>query len=689
MAVNTPRAVKHVHASAQFDFVYGRFNLSPQWAIPYFATTMTMREAAESLRLVNDFPGNESMAWKLDELYQRDIDWGRVEREILPYLSSSEEPQFFNSLTIAFMPIRDNEVKQSFKGVEWDCPELPGQFAKTMKVGPISIGYWADWESPEEANARIGQIRWNPQQVFSVAIDGQHRLAALKLASKGFEERADKTQVPVLLLLLDDRVGFRAPAGSKLVDLMRTLFITLNKHAEKVSRPRQILLDDRDPHALCVRALVGDQLGDGTEELASGVLPLSLVDWHREQAKIDDGPYITTILGLDWIIEKTLRSKPIKDYSSYGLVSKQLRAISLSLGLNLHRPGSRTFQRLREVTEHAVEPFSYTGFWSHDKYEGELGAIVEAFRANWAKALVEVLTGFTPYAQLIARRRADGNLSAEFTNWYYLMWRKDQGERANDEYTNFVHRLKNRKEKPISKSTFETNHEAIEAIKIDNLAYKVAFQRALVLGFLEFVTIDGADLPDSDLEDENNDENESDEDEAAESNTESAPPEEIDGLYLRRAKEFVQGLNALVESEPEFLNVKGSFDGVFIWQGSLYNRVEDVIDFTLGASKRASHLVFIAAALALCKHQGGEAIKGGFASFWDGLASSEVGIHKKIWKTIDRKFADEAGAGGRIVLGREEAYSIEMAREEAKIRAERMWQALGMPGPSKKREKKK
>src|SRR5205807_997715 len=294
------------------------------------------------------------------------------------------------------MPIRDNEVKPNFAGGGWNCPELVGDFAKQLAIGPISVGYWAAWESPEDSGARIGQIRWNPQQVFSVAIDGQHRLAALKIKSKGFDERVDKTQIPVLLLLLDERVGFRAPKDRKLVELMRTLFIALNKHAEKVSRPRQILLDDQDPHALCVCALVGDQITEGTKELASGQLPLSLVDWHREQAKIDDGPYITTILGLDWIVEKTLRSKPIKDYSFYGAVSKQLRALSLSLGLDLHRPGSATFERLKEIEKNAVEPFSYTGSWSHDKNDGELGEIVEAFRSTWAKPLVEVLTGFAP-----------------------------------------------------------------------------------------------------------------------------------------------------------------------------------------------------------------------------------------------------------------------------------------------------
>ena len=209
------------------------------------------------------------------------------------------------------------------------------------------------------------------------------------------------------------------------------------------------------------------------------------------------------------------------------------------------------------------------------------------------------------------------------------MWRKDQGERANQEYTNFVSRLKNRKDHPINKAIFEQQLTAIESLKASNLAYKVAFQRALILAFLEFVTIDGTDLPDFEGDDENGDSNDSDETKEVQDKYESAPTGGAGALCLKRAKQFVKGLNVLVEAAPEFLDVKGAFDSSFIWQGSLYNRVDDAIDFTLGASNRASHLVFIAAALALCKQQGDEAIEGGFDAFWGTVSESDIGIHKK------------------------------------------------------------
>lgn len=685
----TPKAVRYVPASAQLEFVFGRFNLSHQWAVPYFTTTMTMRQAAESLRLVNDLPGNESLGWKIDELYQRDIDWGRVEHEIVPYLAGSEEPQFFNSLTIAFMPIRDNEMRQGFGGEGWAPPPLDGDYAKTLEVGPISVGYFSGWESVEDPGARIGQIRWNTQQVFSVAIDGQHRLAAIKIAAKGFDERLDRTQVPVILLVLDERVGFRAPARHRLVDLMRNLFITLNKHARTVSRPRQLLLDDNDPHSLCVRALVGERIRDGAKELGSAQLPLSLVDWHSEQAKFEKGPYVTTILGLDWIVEKTLKTKPIKDYAQYGSVRKQLRAMSLSLGLNFHRPGSATFDRFVEIEKNAVEPFAFTGAWSHDAHDGELGEIVEAFRARWAPGLAVVLTEFQPYADLIGRRIKQASLTAEFTNWYYLLMRKEQGERASDEYSNFVNRLRTRKDHPISSATLQQSLGELDGLKEDSLAFKVAFQRALISAFLEFAALESDDLPDVEADEE-------DADESPEEDPEDAAPLPKKGgsqgaVIKERARQFVAALNRLVTKAPEFLDVKGTLakSESYIWQGSLYNRGADAIDFTIGASRRALDIVFLAATLAFCAEQDDAATRDGFERFWESLPESEVGLHKRLLRCIDNRFCAVTGAGGRIVQEQGE-YSAADARKEAKARAKWIWEVLGMPtGGSEKKGKKK
>src|SRR5262249_39830800 len=150
-----------------------------------------------------------------------------------------------------------------------------------------------------------------------------------------------------------------------------------------VSRPRQILLDDKDPHSLCVRAIVGREIRDGDDELraVSPCLPLSLVDWHSESAKVDEGPYLVTTLGLDWIVTTIFGAKPIVDYTDYKAIKRQLKALTDALGVDM----SGALDRLRNLESLAVEPFQYTsGEAVNDGPPGgELGEVVAAFRRVW------------------------------------------------------------------------------------------------------------------------------------------------------------------------------------------------------------------------------------------------------------------------------------------------------------------
>lgn len=94
---------KNVSATQEFDFLYGSFELS-KVHIPYFATTLTLQDAASDLKLASDILSSEDINWSLTELFQRDIDWSRVHKKIVPYLQTSDTPQFFNSITIALLP---------------------------------------------------------------------------------------------------------------------------------------------------------------------------------------------------------------------------------------------------------------------------------------------------------------------------------------------------------------------------------------------------------------------------------------------------------------------------------------------------------------------------------------------------------------------------------------------------------
>jgi hypothetical protein len=692
-----PKATRNIPKTEPFDFIYGKYHLS-QWCIPYFFTSMSLRHASECLKRFDEFPGVEQMNWRIEELYQRDLDWSRVERKIVPYLRATGQPQFFNALTVALLPITAASVVGGFESGNWQPPEMeqPEEFEKVVSIGPITCAYYEAWQSTSDPGAKLGKIRWNPREIFSVAIDGQHRLAAIKklVETSGTSSRMDESQVPVILLVFDPRLGYLSPADSGLVDVLRALFIDLNKHAQPVGRSRQILLDDKDPHSLCVRALVGEQLMDGDSDLSLSPprLPLSLLDWHSDQAKFDHGPYLATILGLDWMVTRVLGTQPIRDYMNYTQIRSQIKAFKKALAVDLNDAEIR----LKKQEEVQQQPFRY----SDSGGVNELSDILIAFKTIWVPALVKVLTELSPYSELIAERRTQGTLSTEFVTWYHLFQRKEQEKFAGEattQYGRFIQQVGSREHNPIGPQLFENQLNEIEALKQfdegdrGNFAFNVVFQKALIAAFVEFSKIDethvGEILPEDeeDFDDvlsedgEVDDELDEEVEEAVEDEVWSAT-DYMASVVSQRADVFVAAINALIESQPQFLDKDCPYDHdgeeAPFWLGTLLT-AEGNIDFTMAAAGRAKELIFWVATIYLLRTIDDDLCDEGVEAFWDGLDLSEARIHKSIRRSIARFTKDERGsASTRILTSQGFDFDQDVANDEAYYRLAWIWTAL-------------
>ncbi len=701
------RTVRDTPTTPHFNFIFGSYQLS-QWRIPYFSTSMSLAEAADNLRLPSDFPGAERIQWRLDELYQREIDWPRVERSIVPYLNAEGQPQFFNSLTIALLPLRSSgDLRESFSAEAtsdggWQPPALddPSRFEKVLNIGPVTCGYWEDWATTDDAEARTGQLRWNTEQVFSVALDGQHRLAAIQQIRRDRPVSADSvrnTRIPVILLILDRELGYEAPEDATLLTVLRTLFVDLNKHAKTVSRARQILLDDHDPTSVCVRALIGDVLRDSTDELEESPprLPLALVDWHTEQAKFDDGPYLATVLGLDWAVSQMLGAQPISDYMRYSAIRGQINSISKALGVDL----STALERLNDLAKLQLRPFSY----SVDPDNNEIQSIVDAFRAVWAEPAVELFTDFVPYRELIRLRERLTAIGLDFSHWYNLYERqqRDQyGGRATDEYKRFVNALMNRPgDQALGEKELKDKLDEIEHVKDRyNLAFKVVFQRALVLALGEYQKIEVIHLDelieeeeeDLDFEDDDFEYGEEAEEEAGEEEDQEQP-EQVElwnattrraELVKTRASEFVATMNALIDTAPTVLEVDHPFETEEgqqerFWLGTLRRPDED-IDFTQGASGRASELLFWAASISLYYKVTTEPESPEFDAFWAEMNDGASSFMRRLERSVHRFSKRESSAGGRILRARDEDFNEDASGEEARKRMAWLWDQLAI-----------
>lgn len=673
------RVVHDIPATPHFDFIYGRYRLS-SWAIPYFSTLMPIKQAASSLRLTADLPGSDDVMWRLDELYQREVDWPRVERQIIPYLHAVEQPQFFNALTIALLPIGRSlsSVKQAFDPTrDWNPPRLdePDRFGRRLTVGPITCGYWLHWSDFSQAEARTGQIRWNPDEVFAVALDGQHRLAAIQEFVQHpsiSDERLQDTSVPVIFVTLDPRFGYETRSQESLVDVLRVVFIDLNKHARIPSRARQILLDDKDPTSVCVRALVGASVTGDTADLSAQPkrLPLSLVDWHTEQAKFDEGPYVTTILTLDWAISALLGAKPVHDFMDYGALRRQVTALSKWLDIDL----SDAHERLNNLEGVKLQPFSYAESQDND----ELQKIETAFQTIWNPIFVNLLTDFAPYRDLIRVREANESFTLDFANWYRLYYQKKKDRyrgRATTEYRHLLKRLESKPE-PVGETRLEDALAETEASKT-GLAFNVVFQRAYFLAFREWIMVENSHLDELRTSDEDD---AFDDDGGDADGTVTVESTSLAARVQARAREFVRAMNQLVEKEPGVLQVDCLFDTndgdrQRFWLGTLM-AAEGNIDFTQSASMRAREIIFWAVAMRTYIEtvQDGEPTE--FGDFWSEVLDAQNKFTSRVFRSLKR-FADKesASAGSRILTARDEEFDREQSREEARKRMEWLWNA--------------
>lgn len=662
--MNKPSPATSVRKTPNFDFLFGKYSRS-NITIPYFQVNMTFSDAASYLSLVSDMPGSSSMEWRIEELFQRDIDWTRVQRKIVPYLKQNNNPQFFNALTIALLPFQGSSLTD-FTASSWKTPNLEeeSRFAQRTSFGPIRCGFWQEWDTTDDDACRLGQLAWNLHQVAGIAIDGQHRLAAIKRISQSEDTSSNKCSIPVIFVVLDPQLGYSGSGGREgLIGTLRQLFIDLNKHAKVPSRGRQILLDDRDPASRCVRACVGTKLSSGRTELDQRPprFPLTLVDWHSEQAKFDEGPYLATVLGLDWAIAHLLNIGSLQDMLAYDQVAKAIGQLERHLEVGLDAAKDRLSEDQRYE-----RPFGFC--------DDELNLIERGFQETWSAPLIHFFTALSPYRELLERRSRSKTLSPEFSNWYALKQRADQSgdnQEARDLLEKFQNEIANREKEPIAVSDYRVFVDDTNTFKQKRgLAFTVVFQRALVGAYRAFLAVHPSMLSPSPVENKNLDEL------VTEGRDETEPVGSPTDHRLERAIQMCKAINQIIGNEPQFLMKDFSFDDTEtgdtdrLWVGSLV-QMEGGIDFSQAASKRGQDLLLFAALMYVTREF--DAVSS-FNDIVERIEAPGSGLDRKLFECFGRLInVNNNSVGKRILDGREYELTEENSRKVILPRLRWLW----------------
>ncbi|MEA5468920.1 DNA sulfur modification protein DndB [Spirulina sp. 06S082] len=459
----------------------GEYTLAEGVSLPYFITLMTIDRVINELRVVEQVPASLEAKWSLKELFQREIDEDRVRQDIVKgYLLDSKKLKFFNAITIVLMPKgKDEKIQDVFQELE-DTINPPIPWDATDQED-------AQWTHTDAIVSNFGgvqfikigesaRLRWNENFVLAVAVDGQHRLWALRTFREDEKSRAgtlhpveQQTRIPVIFVLLHPDAGFlnkQDNLNHSIRSISRELFTDLNKNAKTVDRARELILDDRSIHARCVRTL----LTDSTTQDSKDLFPLSLVRWQDDQNRFDSSYYLNSLVHLDLLVKALLNLKEPSDPMDQKQVQSFIKDINSSLGINeeeVEHDGRTLSQYYKEdCCDEEGEPqipFSRLP-------ENYLASAVEGFKINFQPWLMKLLLEFKPYKNLLLYAREHDLIEGAFgkfqaqTSKHKAIIKEQEITKDSDWYSREI-----------------ISHQvAISSMKEEQWAFKAIFQKAIV-----------------------------------------------------------------------------------------------------------------------------------------------------------------------------------------------------------------
>lgn len=194
----------------------------------YYIVRMKMREIANEVQLARDIYEDKT----LSDAVQRVLSEQRVKKHIVGYLARNKD-RFFSSIVVAAM-----EGEPSWTPIEPNEEVIPEVFAK-MSTLRESFGVLCFGDDPKY-----------------YALDGQHRVAAIKLLVNGkvegpLPENFDEDYMSVIVVLREENEN-----EGNWMRRYRRLFSSLNRYAKPTDPDTNIIMDEDDLFAIVTRQLI-------------------------------------------------------------------------------------------------------------------------------------------------------------------------------------------------------------------------------------------------------------------------------------------------------------------------------------------------------------------------------------------------------------------------------------------------
>jgi hypothetical protein len=372
----------HIIYNQSLSGYFGEFGSGANAQI-FFLQSVINPSDLDKITLIGDIEGAET--WSVRDLFQRDVDAERVTNGLLPYFKDSGKVKFFNPITLTLLPI------DSVTSVI--ASDIPDVIISSEQIGTQT---WDIYEVPGlyrfrhvENIPHAGLMEWNDKKVKIIAIDGQHRLSALKRFKNDVHSTDAQTDflqwnIPAVVFSLR-KINPEEESGS-LLDIIRNIFIYINTEAKAPSQTRQILLTDESVNSICTQEVLeysheNDVLSD--EHRDKSKIPLLFYDWRGEEK---GGEAVVSHSSMKSIVE-------IKNWLEHYILGPNFSSLQKSsLGIQpvdpLHQAYSdkhlniESIKELRKVFSDNVRPgiiYLLENFFPYEVYINQLRGMEDKF----------------------------------------------------------------------------------------------------------------------------------------------------------------------------------------------------------------------------------------------------------------------------------------------------------------------
>jgi hypothetical protein len=267
---------------------YGEYGLGQGTKVFYMQVAFKPYELVNKINLIGEIRGSEK--WSVPDLFQREVDEQRVNDDILPYLENKDLIKYFSPLTLTLLPIMDevtgtSVVQEIPEIVEKEEEDEGGRIWVTLEAENLYKFKYAK-DQPYYA-----EVSWNDSRIKPVAIDGQHRLSALKkryaaaIQDESWEDYT-KWSIPAVIFGLKKVEG--ESSTPSILEVVRNIFIYINKEAKPPTKNRNILLNDNSVNCILAQEVLEfSHQNDVRErnERDEAITPLLFYGWREDQIR--------------------------------------------------------------------------------------------------------------------------------------------------------------------------------------------------------------------------------------------------------------------------------------------------------------------------------------------------------------------------------------------------------------------